>query len=292
MLGNPQRSARRAAHPPLTAEDFAMWQALIEQEIGVVISAQSQGFLQLALEERMRVLNLSDPAHYYQRLIDGSNRAFEWSQLLANLTVQETAFFRHRPSFEAVRNYLKQRLPTQGERPLMLWSVGCSSGEETYSLAITAFEALRGSQTPFGVLGSDISEAALAKARAGRYSAKRLSGVSNELKQRYFVFNPAQEQFRVSSELAAKVCFTRLNVLALAQEPFFNLDVIFCHNLLIYFRHPRRLEILNQLASRLTAGGLLLIGSGEAPLWQHPELTAVAGGVVQGFIRKQQRGAE
>jgi len=269
-----------------------MWQALIEQQIGVIISAQSQGFLQLALEARLRVLGLSNPADYYQMLIDGSNRAFEWSQLLANLTVQETAFFRHRPSFATVSEYLKQRLSTQGERALMLWSVGCSSGEETYSLAITAAEALEGSPVSFGVLGSDISEAALSKARAARYSEKRLKGVPRELRQRYFVFDPAHKHFTVNTELAAKVCFTRLNVLALAQEPFFNLDVIFCHNLLIYFRQPKRFEILNQLASRLTVGGMLLIGSGEAPLWQHPELTAVAGGAIQAFIRKQQRGAE
>jgi len=81
--------------------------------------------------------------------------------------------------------------------------------------------------------------------------------------------------------------------LALADEPFFNLDVIVCQNLLIYFRRERRFEILGQLAGRLSLGGVLLIGTSEATGWQHPALAPAAGaGAVQAFIRKQPGGAE
>ncbi|KXU34220.1 hypothetical protein AXE65_07380 [Ventosimonas gracilis] len=286
----PCSTTARAAHPPLPAADFARWQALIEQQTGVVISAQSQGFLQLALEERMRELGIFDPSHYYQRLIQGQGSAFEWSKLLAGLTVQETAFFRDPAGFDFLSHYLKQH-PQQDERALMLWSVGCASGEEAYSLAITASEAL-GKGAAFGVLGSDINESALAKARAACYSAKRIAHLPGEFRQRYFSPSAEHGGFVVNAELAAKVCFTRLNVLALADEPFFNLDVIVCQNLLIYFRRERRFEILDQLARRLSLGGVLLIGTSEATGWQHPALAPAGAGAVQAFIRKQPGGAE
>jgi len=292
MSGNQQNSSGHAPHTELSAEDFLAWQALIERHIGVVITPQSRGFLQMALAARMRVLDLHEPVLYYQKLAQDSNSAFEWAQLLANLTVQETAFFRHRMSFDFVRTYLEKRLPARGQQALMLWSVGCSSGEEAYSLAITAAEALHGSNVPFGVLGSDISEAALAKARTGRYSSRRIANVPGDLLERYFVFHPERGDFSVTDQLGARVCFTRLNVLSLTQEPFFNLDVIYCHNLLIYFRRPKRHEILNQLAIRLAPGGILLLGNGEAAFWQHPELTAAGDGSVQAFIRKQERCVE
>jgi len=289
MINSEKRSSTTTiSNPqPLSAADFKAWQALIERHIGVVIASQSRVFLQLALEARMRVLGISDQAHYYQRLSNVANSRFEWSQLLANLTVQETSFFRHPPVFDFLTNYLQGRLADIGKRPLMLWSAGCSSGEEAYSLAITAFEALHGTEAHFGVLAGDISETALAKARTGRYNAKRVTNIPPRLLERYFEFEPLQNSYKVNAKLAAKVCFTRLNLLALGQEPFVNLDVIVCQNLLIYFRRPKRFEILNQLATRLSEGGLLLIGSGEAALWQHPELVAVANGAAQAFVRKK-----
>jgi len=290
MPANVQRSAPRTFAPALPAVDFKAWQALIEQQTGVVITAQSRGFLQLALNARMRVLGLADPAHYYQRLIHGRGSAFEWSKLLAGLTVQETAFFRDPAGFDFLSGYLKQRRQ-QHERALMLWSVGCASGEEAYSLAITASEAL-GESAAFGVLGSDINESALTKARAACYSAKRIAHLPSEFRQRYFAPSAERGGFVVKPTLTAKVCFTRLNVLALADEPFFNLDVIVCQNLLIYFRRERRVQILSQLAGRLSPGGVLLMGTSEGTGWQHPELTPAGSGAVQAFIRKQPGGAE
>jgi len=286
----PRRTIARATHPPLAAADFKAWQVLIEQQTGVVITVQSRGFLQLALDARMHALGLRDPAHYYQRLIHGPNRALEWSKLLAGLTVQETAFFRDTAGFDFLSRHLKQRRQ-QDERALMLWSVGCASGEEAYSLAITASETL-GKNAAFGVLGSDINESALAKARAACYSAKRIAHLPSEFRQRYFSPSAERGGFVVNADLVAKVCFTRLNVLALADEPFFNLDVIVCQNLLIYFRRERRFEILNQLAERLGLGGVLLIGTSEATGWQHPHLTPAGTGAVQAFIRKQPGSAE
>jgi type IV pilus assembly protein PilK len=211
----------------------------------------------------------------------------EWSTLLDRLTVQETRFFRHPASFELLADYLRGRVEQGLARPLEIWSVGCSSGEEPYSLAMLAAEALQGTAQPdyFGVTGTDISLSALAKAREGLYGARRLEQLEAQLAERYF---QAQEdgRYKIVPSLAARVCCARLNVLELAKAPMSGMDVIFCQNLLIYFRRWRRREILNRLAERLAPGGLMVLGVGEVVGWQHPDLEPVANEQVLAFTRK------
>jgi type IV pilus assembly protein PilK len=271
----------------MTATEFRDWQTLLEERTGVVLNERRRAFLQTNLSARMRELGVMDYATYYRQVTDGPRGAVEWSTLLDRLTVQETRFFRHRPSFEVLESYLRERLQQGVTQPWELWSVGCASGEEPYSLAISAAEVLRESEHPdyFGVTGTDISLNALSKARDGQYGARRLEQLETDLCQRYFL---AQDdgRFKVVPNLAARVCCARLNVLELAKAPMSGMDVIFCQNLLIYFRRWRRREILNRLAERLVPGGLLVIGVGEVAGWQHPELIPVADERVLAFTRK------
>jgi type IV pilus assembly protein PilK len=271
----------------MTATEFRDWQVLLEERTGVVLNERRRAFLQTNLSARMRELGVMDYAAYYRQVTDGPRGAVEWSTLLDRLTVQETRFFRHRPSFDVLESYLRGRLQQGVTQPWELWSVGCASGEEPYSLAISAAEVLRESEHPdhFGVTGTDISLNALSKARDGQYGARRLEQLEADLCQRYFL---AQDdgRFKVVPNLAARVCCARLNVLELAKAPMSGMDVIFCQNLLIYFRRWRRREILNRLAERLVPGGLLVVGVGEVAGWQHPELIPVADERVLAFTRK------
>ncbi|CAN7414184.1 protein-glutamate O-methyltransferase CheR [Pseudomonas sp. LjRoot71] len=271
----------------MTATEFRDWQVLLEERTGVVLNERRRAFLQTNLSVRMRELGVMDYAAYYRQVTDGPRGAVEWSTLLDRLTVQETRFFRHRASFDVLESYLRERLQQGMTQPWELWSVGCASGEEPYSLAISAAEVLRDTQHPdyFGVTGTDISLNALSKARDGQYGARRLELLDSDLCQRYFL---AQDdgRFKVVPTLAARVCCARLNVLELAKAPMSGMDVIFCQNLLIYFRRWRRREILNRLAERLVPGGLLVVGVGEVAGWQHPELIPVADERVLAFTRK------
>lgn len=271
----------------MSAAEFRKWQTLLEERTGVVVNEQRRTFLQTNLTARMRELGVTDYTSYYQQVTVGPRGAVEWSTLLDRLTVQETRFFRHRPSFEVLEHYLRERLAQGLLQPWEMWSVGCSSGEEPYSLAITAAEVLRDSERPehFGVTGTDISLNALSKARDGQYSARRLDQMDEDLSRRYFLTQP-DGRLKIIPSLAARVCCARLNVLELAKAPMSGMDVIFCQNLLIYFRRWRRREILNRLAERLAPGGLLVVGVGEVVGWQHPELIPVADERVLAFTRK------
>ncbi len=271
----------------MSATEFREWQQLLEERTGVVLNERRRAFLQTNLSARMRELGVTDYASYYRQVTDGPRGAVEWSTLLDRLTVQETRFFRHRPSFEVLDLYLRERLQQGLDKPWELWSVGCSSGEEPYSMAICAAEVLRDTEQAahFGVTGTDISLNALSKARDGQYGARRLEQLDEDLCQRYFLAQ-ADGRFKVVPSLAARVCCARLNVLELAKAPMSGMDVIFCQNLLIYFRRWRRREILNRLAERLVPGGLLVVGVGEVAGWQHPELIPVADERVLAFTRK------
>lgn len=274
--------------PDITATEFRAWQELLETRSGIVLNEQRRAFLQTILATRLRELELGSYASYYEQVTAGPRGAVEWSHLMDHLTVQETRFFRHPESFEHLAGYLRERLLARpDERAWQLWSVGCSSGEEVYSLALVAAEVQReaGLDGRFGITGTDLSLNALERARAARYSPSRVGELAPELLGRYF---QAQDDgsLSVCDALRERVCFSRLNVLDLARAPQRGMDVIFCQNLLIYFRRWRRREILSRLVERLAPGGLLVIGVGEVADWRHPQLQPVADEQVLAFTRK------
>lgn len=276
--------------PDITVAEFRAWQALLETRSGMVLNEQRRAFLQTVLGARLRELGLDSYTGYLHQVTDGPRGAVEWAQLMDRLTVQETRFFRHPPSFRHLADYLCARLDrVRAGGAWQLWSVGCSSGEEAYSLALVAAEVQRaaGLAERFGVTATDLSLDVLARAREGLYNPRRLGELPPELLERYFQAQ-ADGRFRVCESLRERVCFARLNVLDLARAPQRGMDVIFCQNLLIYFRRWRRREILARLVERLAPGGLLVIGVGEVTDWHHPQLQPVTDEQVLAFTRKGQ----
>lgn len=272
----------------MTADEFNDWQSLLETRSGMVVSEQRRSFLQVNLTARMRELGVPDYSSYYQQVTDGACGAVEWVVLLDRLTVQETQFFRHTASFEVVTDFLVKKIVNdQDSKPLALWSVGCASGEEAWSLAICAAQAIRTTSKAieFGVTATDISHNALRKGRRAKYAERRLERVCPELVERYFTRQP-DGLYEVVDYLVKRSCFARLNMLDLVHAPIFGMDVIFCQNVLIYFRRWQRREILNRLVARLAPGGMLVIGVGEVAGWQHPDLEPVADERVLAFTRK------
>lgn len=273
--------------PEMDTQQFRQWQALLEARTGVCVSEQRRSYLQTSLLARMRSLDIADFEAYYHYVTDGVTGIIEWSALIDHLTVRETCFMRHRPSFDGVASHLRQRLREDASRPLQLWSLGCASGEEAYSLAMVAADAV--ATTPanagFAVWGTDISLKALEQARVGNYSGARLNGLTEQERARYLQADEGG-RYRVVDSLRQRVCFSRLNVLELAQAPIANLDVIFCQNLLIYFRRWRRRDILNLLAKRLVPGGVLIIGLGEVMDWNNPLLERLPDDRIQAYRRR------
>lgn len=273
----------------MDADQFRQWQALLELRTGVCVSAARRVYLQTSLGARMRDLGIRDYQAYYDYVTEGISGALEWSALVERLTIRETSFMRHVPSFDCVARFIRERYEQPRSRPLQLWSVGCASGEEAYSLAIKveqALQAVGGQGRDYGIWATDISQHALDQARNGQFPGRRLGGLTDAEIHQWLEKLP-DGQYQVVPALRERVCFTRLNILELAQAPIRDLDIIFCQNLLIYFRRWRRRELLNQLAKRLAPGGILVIGLGEIMDWDNPLLEPIADDRVQAYRRRE-----
>lgn len=279
--------------PEMDAEQFHQWQGLLESRTGVCVNDQRKVFLQTSLGARMRELNMADYQTYYEHVTQGPAGAIEWSALIDRLTVRETSFMRHRPSYDAVALHVQGQLVDRSEdRPLQLWSVGCASGEEAYSLAMVCEQAMQQAvnRPPgYAIWATDISLKALEQGRAGQYPASRLGGLT-EAQAHQWLRAGEQEHYAVMPALRDRICFARLNILDMAQAPIQDLDIIFCQNLLIYFRRWRRRDILNLLAKRLAPGGMLMIGLGEVVDWNNPLLERLPDDRVQAYVRRDTYG--
>ncbi|WP_203299361.1 CheR family methyltransferase [Marinobacter sediminum] len=275
--------------PDMDEAQFSQWQTLLEHRTGITLSAERRSFLETNLGIRMREIGCDSYQAYYEKIVSGPDAIQEWSTLVDRLTVQETRFFRDPDAFRLVADYVLTRPREQlRKRPLEAWSVGCSSGEEPYTLAMVLNECMSQLelQPLFGITGSDISKPAIDKARDGLFNPRKLMGMDEELKNRYF--RPAERNtVEIVECIRERVCFTRLNVLDLDQAPMHGMNIIFCQNLLIYFRRWRRREIVRRLAERLAPGGLLVLGQGELTDWQPPGLQRLPSEHVLAWIKRQ-----
>lgn len=274
--------------PELSDAQFVLWSTLLEERAGVYLSDQQRTFLQTQVSMRMRELGYSDFGEYYNRVIDGVAGMVEWSLLIDRLVVNETSFFRHHASVDFVGQCVVEFLgQTQGEDNFDLWSVGCSSGEEPYSIAMVMNDAyhMAGLEPRYAITGTDISRAALSLARAGIYNARKVNMVDDKYRHRYFV-EVGKNQFQVASVLRDRICFNQGNVLNISEMPSIKVNAIFCQNLLVYFRRWLREQILNAFVARLKPGGILVIGMGEVVDWAHPDMKRVTIDAVQAYVHK------
>lgn len=285
-----------ASHPtrglqPLPMDDleFARWVRLLESRTGVTVPPERKPFLVTGLRRRMRETGHSDYHSYYEDLLDGARGAMEWAALVDHLTVHETHFFRHQPSLDLIR---KDWFPLWSsavgvEQTVHALSVGCSTGEEAYTLAMVLDAAIadEGSQRHFGITATDVSQPALSMARSATYPLSRLEEIPPAL--RVTAVDAIDEtSFRICERLRKRVGFACVNLMHASRAPLRQLDLIYCQNVLIYFARERRGELLDGLARLLRPNGLLVLGPGEVTNWTHPQLVRTGGRQTLAFLRQ------
>lgn len=281
---------RHAQIPPLNEVQFKSWQTLLEERTGMYIPYERRSLLQSSLAIRMREVDCDNYDAYLARVKERPAGVKEWATLVDRIMVRETRFCRNTESLELVERFLRHRIAGMPEdKAVNVWSVGCCTGEEPYSLAITCNEAFMANDRPakYGVSGTDISLPALQIAREGRYSRRQMSNMKPEWISRYFV-DQGEGQFIVSPEIKEHVCFSMSNIVDIARNPLRNLDVIYCQNVLVYFREERKHMVLDNLAGRLAPGGLLVIAQGETSKWHNDSLQKVDDNLTLAFVRREQ----
>lgn len=274
--------------PELSDEEYARWQALLEQRTGICF-LQHKSILQKGLCQRMREVGADDYERYFQQVSAIPAGAVEWSKLVDRISVKETSFFRDPKSFDVVRDYLLDLLEKQQRKSgetLDVWSVGCATGEEAYSLALVASEVMCYLQADcfLGVMATDISQTALNVARQGIYSLRKVEKLPLALKNKYFSVS-GENSVRVLPELRQRLCFTQGNMLELEQAPRLAMDVIYCQNVLIYFRRELQRQVLDGLIEHLKPGGMLVVGPGEVMNWHHSKMQRYPDMEAQAYIK-------
>ncbi|MEQ6885584.1 CheR family methyltransferase [Salicola sp. Rm-C-2C1-2] len=287
---NASTQLRRDLAPGMAMDDaqFEQWRDLLESRTGMTLTPERRSFLEANVGTRLRELGFPSYQAYYEKILYGPGAIAEWATLVDRLTVQETRFFRDADAFDLVAEHARNRYRECGHGTLEAWSVGCATGEEAFSLSMLLHWAAN--EAPgrryYGVTGTDISLVALEKARRAVYGPRRLAGMDPYWQSHYFQ-TLADDSVSVIPELRKRTSFSQLNILELRHAPMYGMGIIFCQNVLIYFRRWRRRDIANRLADRLAPGGLLILGQGELTGWEHPELTPVAASKVLAWQRSE-----
>jgi chemotaxis protein methyltransferase CheR len=254
--------------PHLDDETFLGLRDLIAEASGIAFDERSRFIVERRLVPRLRALRLDDFGAYYRYLLYSPEAGDEMARLLEAITIRETYFFREWPQLEAFRDEMLPRFAREnaGTRRLSLWSAGCATGEEPYSIAILVLESglFRGWQVD--IVGTDLVAPAIAAARQGLYRDASLRSTPDPLRDRYFT-REGENAWRLDERVRAMVVFELLNLVDTARYAMLpTLDAIFCRNVLIYFSEETRRRVVLGFHERLRDGGSLLLGHAESLL--------------------------
>lgn len=256
-------ASRRPREFAFAKADFEALRALVKQETGIDLSDAKRELVYSRVARRLRALGLRSFGDY--RLLLERGGAEEMVQFCNAITTNLTSFFREAHHFDFLAEHLK-RLDRSGLRRLRIWSAGCSSGEEPYSVAMTILEALQNHRRwDIRILATDLDSEVLARAARGRYSAERIAGLGARRREQYLreVQTSSGPCFEVTPEIRSMVVFKQLNLMhpLPMKGP---LDAIFCRNVVIYFDKDTQRALFTRMARLQRKDALLFLGHSES----------------------------
>lgn len=240
--------------------DFERIRRLIHEHAGIALAPAKQDMVYSRLTRRLRATGDRSFAQYLDRL---ERDRGEWEAFVNALTTNLTSFFRESHHFDMLAERLR-RIGTS--RPIQIWCCAASTGEEAYSLAITACETFRTLAPAVSIIASDVNTTVLEHARKGLYAADRVSKIPPAQLQQFFARETTTDgaMYRVRPELQRLISFRRINLLEANWSIQGPLDAIFCRNVMIYFDKPTQYAILRRFVPLLRADGAMFAGHSES----------------------------
>ena len=248
----------------MTDEEFNLFSELIYDACGILFPPSMKFFLERRLRQRPAALGLHSFRDYYRLVRYGPEGKAETDEILDRVTNNETYFFR---GSSQLRAFQQEILPALAQAkapgaPIRIWSAGCSSGEEPYSLSMLARDGGKVDPRRLQILGHDISRRVLTTAAKGEYRPASLRETSETMRRRYFTSTASG--YRLDEDIVASVQFGRLNLMdESSMTGIRDMDVVFCRNVMIYFSHESRARLLSTLRRRMIAGGYLIVGHAD-----------------------------
>ncbi len=254
----------------LHSDEYRLLRDLVCERLGIWFGPESRLSLERRLRDRLTVRGLTSYSDYYQLLRYGPLANDEWEEASDVLTVHETYFYREDYQLRAFKNQLLPLLFEQGQkrRRLHVWSAGCSTGEEVYTIATLVLESGLFDGWEVRIYGSDLSKRCIKAARRGVYGPSSFRTTDDEARRTWFrEHEPGARTLDVAPAVRALCHFGQMNLL---DDERTNLvgrcDVIFCRNVLIYFNGQARQRVVEMFHRRLVPGGVLLLGHAESLL--------------------------
>lgn len=244
----------------ISDQEFALFQRLIYKIAGISLSDAKKVLVAGRLSRRLRVYDLATFTQYYRMLATGEHPD-EVQTMVDLLTTNETYFFREPKHFAFLRDEIIRKRTSP--KTFRVWSAASSSGEEVYTLAMVLADHLP--NTPWEIVGSDISTQVLAKAATGHYSLARTEGIPPNYMTRFCLKGVRSQAgtFLIAPELRKKTSFYQINLMNPVEADIGEFEVIFLRNVMIYFDPPTKTKVVHNLLPRLKSGGHLIIGHSE-----------------------------
>lgn len=273
------------------------WQQYIEQVCGFVLPEVQNNWLTHAIATTAQNQNMSADELYHaltNEQVKKSGQLPTLTQLLLNnLLIAESRFFRHEPSLAFIGKCYEKAMNAKPPRsePFSVWSVGCSTGQEVYSVAMTlrlSFKQMP-EPLPFKVYGSDLSVRSLDVAKQGKYKGRQMNEIPARYRPQIQILNDDsgtfkhQKTWQIHPKTAEHTQFFWHNIFAREAVDLPKQDVIICQNVLIYFRKFDQQNILAYFVQNLAVGGYLLFAPNEAMFWQHPQMKRVDDGQINAW---------
>ncbi|MBN1951951.1 MAG: hypothetical protein JW801_12185 [Bacteroidales bacterium] len=252
----------------LALPEFNRLSKFIMGEYGIKMPPEKRIMLQSRLQRRLKALQMSDFKEYVDFVFSPEGQIEEVIHMMDVVSTNKTDFFRESIHFDfLLSDALPDLISNRNERSIHVWSAGCSSGEEPYTIAITLSEfKAHHPGFDFAISASDISTKMLNSAAQAIYGEEKVQDIPHSVKVKYFLRskNHEKKQVRVIAELRNKVEFFRQNLLFLPMESNPKYSIIFCRNVLIYFDRDNQYNILSKLCMNLKSGGYLFLGHSES----------------------------
>ncbi|MCW8853569.1 MAG: protein-glutamate O-methyltransferase CheR [Gammaproteobacteria bacterium] len=251
-----------------TEKDFNKLRKIANSHTGIIVTDDKYDMYYARLVKRIRTLGLASFADYVKYL--DANMDSEFTPFIDSITTNLTSFFREPHHFEVMKSKI---IPEISARPdaaqgIKVWSAGCSTGEEPYTLAITMLEGLEMVRPApkVSILASDIDTTVLAKASRGIYEISRVEGLDSSIKRRWFFRGKGNNHghVRVSPELQNILEFKQVNLMEKNWPMKNKFHIIFCRNVVIYFDKPTKMNLFHRYADQLVDGGYMILGHSES----------------------------
>ena len=279
----------------LSDAEFKIFSEYIEKKSGIYLDESKKGSLEISLILRMQNKGLKEYDKYYKYLLYGSHSTEEFKELLNLVTINETQFYRYPAQFNAFKNeilpsILRNKLLTNNKN-LKIWSAGCSSGEEAYTIAMILRETIADlNSVDIEIFATDISKKVLSAAETGIYAPRTLRLLTPQQVSDYFTKLP-NNKFKVNNNIGRMVKFSYLNLAEFSTTLFAGgfFDVIFCRNVMIYFKTATIKRMLEYFYKCLSNGGHFFVGHSESLFHYSSDFKPLT--FRNAFIYKKDKGA-